>query len=183
MSFPALFDTNVLYGAILNDYILTLADRGLFRPLWSKGIMDELRTNLTRAAEDSRLVEKRVATMKTYFPDAMVEGYESMVDSMTNHPKDRHVLAAAVRGGAEILVTFNLKDFPEAATSVFDIEVVHPDDFLLDQLDLHSGSTLQGLVDLVESYDSPAMTMDDLLLALTRAGTPRFVAAVRDRIG
>ena len=92
------------------------------------------------------------------------------------------MLAAAVRGGAEVLVTFNLKDFPDACVEPFDLEVVHPDDFLLDQLDLHNGPTLRGLVELVESYDSPAMTIDDFLLALTRTGVPRFVDAARSRI-
>lgn len=101
---------------------------------------------------------------------------------MTNHPKDRHVLAAAVRGGAEVLVTFNGKDFPVDSTSAYDVEVVHPDEFLLDQLDLHPGATIRALEEVVSNYDSPAMTMDDYLLALARAGVPQFADAVRDRL-
>lgn len=180
MSFPALLDTNVLYGALLNDFFLELADRGLYRPLWSADILEELRRNLIRGGEGDRLVEKRIATMATYFPDAMVDGYESLIPSMTCDPKDRHVLAAAVRGGAEVLVTFNLRDFPEASTAPFDVEVVHPEDFLLDQLDLHHAPTLRALVELVDGYNSPAMTIDDYLLVLTRAGVPRFADAARD---
>lgn len=182
MSFPALVDTNVLYGALLNDFLLELADRGLFRPLWSANILEELRRNLVRAGEDQRLVDKRISTMTTYFPDAMVDGYESLIPTMGCDAKDRHVLAAAVRGGAEVLVTFNLKDFPLSSTDPFDVEVVHPDDVLLDQLDLHHAPTLRALVELVAGYDSPKMTIDDYLLALTRAGVPQFAAAARERL-
>lgn len=182
MSFPAFFDTNVLYGALVNDFILELADRGLFRPLWSSDVMAELRRNLVRATEDEALVEKRVSTMERYFPDAMVAGYEDLVPIMTNDEKDRHVLAAAVRGGAEVLVTFNLKDFPPRSVEPFDLEIVHPDDFLLDQLDLYHAPTLRALVELVEGYDSPAMTIDDYLLALTRAGLPKFADAARSKL-
>lgn len=67
MSFPAFFDTNVLYGALINDFILELADRGLFRPLWSKDVMAEGSKNLVANGEDPSLVEKRVATMEHYF--------------------------------------------------------------------------------------------------------------------
>lgn len=182
MSFPALFDTNVLYGALLNDCILTLADYGLFRPLWSADILRELRRNLSAAVEDEQLIDKRIATMEQYFPDAMVAGYEPLIDRMTNDPKDRHVLAAAVRGGAEVLVTFNGADFPAASTTDFDVEVVHPDAFLLDQLDLYQGPTLRALEELIRNYDSPAMTIDDLLLSLARAGVPQFADTAREKL-
>ena len=182
MSFPAFFDTNVLYGALLNDFILELSDRGLYRPLWSADILEELRRTLINAGEDAGLIGKRISTMTTYFPDAMVDGYDSLIPTMTCDPKDRHVLAAAVRGGAEVLVTFNLKDFPPASTASFDVEIVHPDDFLLDQLDLYHAPTLRALVELVEGYDSPAMGIDDYLLALTRAGVPRFADAARAKL-
>lgn len=68
MSFPAFFDTNVLCGALPNDFILELADRGLFRPLWSKDVLFELAKNLVKNGEDPALAEKRVGTMEHYFP-------------------------------------------------------------------------------------------------------------------
>ena len=182
MSFPAFFDTNVLYGALLNDFVLELADRGLFRPLWSEDVLTELTKNLVRNGEDAKLVEKRVGTMRRYFADAMVTGYGDLVPTMTNDVKDRHVLAAAVRGGAEVLVTFNTKDFPVESVETFDLEVVHPDDFLLDQLDLYHAPTLRTMVELVEGYDSPTMVMDDFLLALARAGVPKFADAARAKL-
>lgn len=181
MSFPALFDTNVLYGALLNDFVLWLADRGLFRPLWSADIIEELRVNLLEHGEDPELVEKRVAAMTTYFPDAMVTGYESLINGLACDEKDRHVLAAAIRANAEVLVTFNVKDFPPESVATFDIEIVHPDDFLLDQLDLYPGPTVGTFRQLVETYDSPEMTSEDLLLSLSRT-VPGFSAALRDHL-
>lgn len=183
MSFPAFFDTNVLYGALLNDLILELADRGLFRPLWSQDVLFELTKNLVKNGEDPKLVTKRVGAMERYFADAMVTGYDDLVPSMTNDEKDRHVLAAAVRGGAEVLVTFNTRDFPAESVEPFDLEVVRPDDFLLDQLDLYPGPTIRALSELVEGYDSPEMDVSDFLMALTRAGVPRFVEATRSMLG
>lgn len=178
MSFPAFFDTNVLYGALLNDVILWLADRGLFRPLWSADVLDELSRNLVRNGVDAELTAKRVDTMRTYFPDAMVEGYEDLISGLTCDPKDRHVLAAAIRANAEVLVTFNLKDFPEESLARYDVEVVHPDDFLLDQLDLYPGATVGVVRSLLAAYNSPRMMADDLVRALGTADVPKFAAAL-----
>ena len=174
MSFPAFFDTNVLYGTGLNDLLLRLADRGAFRPLWSAAVLEELSRNLLKNGERPGLVERRIATMRSYFPDAMVDGYEDLVAGMTCDPKDRHVLAAVVRANAEVLVTFNLKDFPSSSIDPFEIEVVHPDNFLLDQLDLFPGLVVAALKELVAVYENPAVTIDQLLQSLARAGVAKF---------
>lgn len=178
-TFPALFDTNVLYGAYLNDLILWLAERGLYRPLWSEEILEELEANLVANGEEPALVAKRLGAMRAHFPDAVVSGHTLLVDAMTCHPKDRHVLAAAVRGDAEVLVTFNLKDFPPECVATFDVEIVHPDTFLLDQLDLYPGPTVAVLQQLVRDYSRPEMSIDDLLVALAGAGVPEFARSVR----
>lgn len=120
MSFPAFFDTNVLYGATLNDLLLWLADAGAFRPLWSSDVLEELERNLVANGFDKAAIEHRIATMEKYFPDAMIDGYDDLIDGMKCEPKDRHVLAAAVRAHAEVLVTFNLKDFPTESTERFE---------------------------------------------------------------
>ena len=128
MTFPALLDTCVLYPAYLCDTLLRLAEAEAYRPLWSADILTELRRNAVEAGIPADLVDRRVAQMSHSFPDAMVTGYDSLIDGMTNDPKDRHVLAAAVRANAEVIVTFNLRDFPEPALKPYDILDVHPDD-------------------------------------------------------
>jgi len=115
------------------------------------------------------------------FPDAMVEGYEDLIDGMSCDPKDRHILAAAVRANAELLVTFDVNDFPDESTSAFDIVVVHPDDFMLDQLDLFPGLTIRCLRQLTDAYDAPSVSMDELLQWLTNAGLPKFTQEVSTR--
>jgi predicted nucleic acid-binding protein len=182
MAFPALLDTCVLYPQYLSDTLLTQADEGTFRPLWSSDILDELGRNLRENASLSQeQVDHRVDRMRRAFPDAQVSGYEALIGGMTNHVKDRHVLAAAVRGNAEVLVTFNLKDFPEVALKPFDIAAVHPDEFLLDQLDLYPGVVLGCLEDQVNRYTriNGPMSINELLRPLEKAGVPRFAEEVR----
>jgi hypothetical protein len=109
----------------------------------------------------------------------MVTGYESLIDGMTNDGKDRHVLAAAVRANAEVLVTFNVRDFPEPSLKSYDISAVHPAEFLLDQLDLYPGVTLDVLRRQADAYRREPFTVPGILVLLERAGVPQFAAEVR----
>jgi predicted nucleic acid-binding protein len=169
--FSVVLDTCVLYPAYLRDTLLRLAAAELYRPLWSTAILDELVTNLRGKAGDDRA--QRVRTnMSTSFPDAHVAGYDALIPSMTNDPKDRHVLAAAVRSTASAIVTFNLGDFPPEAVDPYDIEVLHPDAFLLNQLDLAPGAALQVLRRQVAGYREPTMDLFALAGALERCGCP-----------
>jgi predicted nucleic acid-binding protein len=178
-TFPALFDTNVLFGFHLNDVILGMAERGLFRPLWSERILEELSDNLTEHGLPEASAERRISAMRRAFPDATVSGFDDLIATMTNDPKDRHVLAAGIRANCEVLVTFNLKDFPDESVAAYDIEIVHPDKFLLDQLDLYPGPTVGVLRQVIADYSSPTLEMEDLLVRLADAGVPEFASAVR----
>jgi predicted nucleic acid-binding protein len=97
VAFPAFLDTCVLYPAYLCDTLLRLAEVSAYRPLWSTQVLDELRRNLVERGLPPDRVDRRITQMTRSFPDAMVTGYESLIDGMSNDPKDRHVLAAAVR--------------------------------------------------------------------------------------
>ena len=149
--FPAFLDTCTLYGAYLCDSLLRLAEAGTYRPLWSADVLDELERALVARGLENKAVTHRIGEMRRAFPDAEVRGYENLVETMTCDPKDRHVLAAAVRSDAAVLVTFNTDDFPDTSTAAYDITVVHPDDFLLDQLDLYPGHTVAALRDQARS--------------------------------
>lgn len=133
--FPVFLDTCVLLKPYLCDTLLSIAECRIYRPLWSKHVLDELDRNLRKRGATAEQTAHRIDQMTRHFPDAQVAGYEHLIDSMENHPKDRHVLAAAVRGGAEVLVTENLKDFPATALERYDIVAVHQDDFLQDQFE------------------------------------------------
>lgn len=178
MAFPAFLDTCVLYPAYLCDTLLRLAVAGAYRPLWSADVLDELRRNLVRRGIDPSRVDRRIIQMNRAFPDATVRGYETLVSGMENDPKDRHVLAGAVRANAEVVVTFNTKDFPAAALKPYDLLAVHPDEFLLDQLDLYPGLTLAVLEEQAASYQREPTTVPEVLALLERTGVPQFAAEV-----
>lgn len=93
MAFSAFLDTCALYPAYLCDTLLRLAEADAYRPLWSKDVLDELRRSLVGRGIQPDKVDHRLREMCRAFPDAMVTGYESLVDGMANHPKDRHVLS------------------------------------------------------------------------------------------
>jgi len=177
--FPAFLDTCVLYPAYLCDTLLRIAEASAYRPLWSSDVLAELRRNLIDRGIPAQRVDRRIAHMARSFPDALVDGYESLIDGMTNDPKDRHVLAAAVRANVEVLVTFNMSDFPEPALKPYDVVAVHPDEFLLDQLDLYPGITVEVMRQQAASYRREPTTVSGVLVLLERAGVPRFAAEVR----
>lgn len=131
MPFAAILDTCVLYPAHLRDTLLRLAERGLYRALWSPDIVIELRRNLIEVI-DPDAVDRLLDQMRVAFPEAEVTGYGPLIDELRCHPKDRHVLAAAVRSDAGAIVTFNIGDFPDDSVEPHDIEALHPDTFLLD---------------------------------------------------
>ena len=106
VAFPAFLDTCVLYPAYLCDTLLRLAEASAYRPLWSADVLAELWRNVIERGIPPKRVDRRPAHMTRSFPDALVTGCESLIDGMTNHPKDRHVLTAAVRANAEVNVTF-----------------------------------------------------------------------------
>ena len=175
MAFPVFFDSCALFGGTLNDTLLRLGELGAYRLMWSEDILQELERNLAERVSEPAAA-RRVGGMRAAFPDAAVVDYSDLVDSMNCHPKDRHVLAAAVRGRAEVLVTFNLKDFPPAAIRGHAITVLHPDDFLLDQLDLHPALVRTALSSQVADAQRPPLTVPRLLGILSRSGVPRFAA-------
>lgn len=179
--FPVFFDTCVLLKSYVCDTVLSIAEDGLFRPLWSTHVLDELERNLIKRGATAAQVAHRVDQMRVHFPDACVQGYEALIDVMTNHPKDRHVAAAAIRGSAELLVTENLKDFPGQALDAYDLTAVSQDEFLLDQLDLAQGVVLASLHRQVSRYRREPRTVSDLLAILEGPGSnlPGFARSCR----
>jgi predicted nucleic acid-binding protein len=178
--YSAFFDTCVLYKSYLCDTILTLAESNLFRLMWSDDVLYELDRNLrTRIA--SQHVAHRLHQMRVSFPDANVENYANLIPAMTNHPKDRHVLAAALKGRADALVTENLRDFPESACAAYDVQVIHPDEFLLDQLDLDPETVMAALRRQVLRYSREPSSVAALvdLLAKPGFGCPQFAESAR----
>lgn len=112
--------------------------------------------------------------------DALVTGFEPLIGSLhLPDLDDRHVLAAAIRARAQIIVTFNLRDFPTDVLSQWDVEAKHPDDFLVDQFHLDAISVHKAVQAVADSWQRPPGTVDDVLDRLDLAGLPQTAAVLR----
>lgn len=169
MSRPTVvLDACVLIPIRLATTLLWLAEAGLFQPLWSAQLLDEVERNLPQLGVAPENAARRVASMRDAFgAEAMVEGFEDLIEEMTCDPKDRHVLAAAVHDHADAVVTFNLKDFPASAADPYGVEVLHPDTFLLQLLGSDPDATLAALSVNVQDLRKPPETLVGWLRALT----------------
>jgi predicted nucleic acid-binding protein len=182
MHFPVFLDTCVLYPIVLTDTMLRVAEQSVFRPHWSDDVMSELRRNLAlieQIGEDG--AGRRIAAMNRAFPDAMVSGYEALIPGMECDPKDRHVMAAAVHSECQVVVTYNLKDFPTEEMAKHQLEVVHPDVFLLDQLDLYPEAVYIALRRQSEESARPQLTALQLMASFEKLELRDFAAELRRR--
>lgn len=184
-TYGGLLDACVLVPMVLADTLLRIAERGVYRPLWSGPILDETRAAVVRVHPgiDHDLVERRLRMMNEAFEDALVTGWEPLAAGLTvPDPDDRHVVAAAVCGGAQTIVTTNLKDFPEDVLAPLDLVGIHPDDFLLDQLDLAPPTVLDVIREQAACMTRPPLSVRDVVARLARAGVPSFADEVARRL-
>ncbi|RFS81821.1 PIN domain-containing protein [Actinomadura spongiicola] len=182
MAFVVIYDANVLYGNTLRDLLIRLAQADLVQAKWTHAILDEMFGNL--AADHPGIPPERLARlrglMNAAVRDCLVEGYEPLMEGLKlPDPGDRHVLAAAIKVGAQVIVTSNLRDFPAADMEVWNLEAKSPDDFVLDQITLDDRVVWACVQQIVDSRMNPPETVDDVLSALERAGLVESVAALR----
>lgn len=176
--FAALLDASVLYPMYLRDTLLRVADQGLYRPIWSVDILKEVGDALQQSAGLApEVVSGLLALIRQHFPDSEIRSHEGLIPKLElPDPDDRHVLAAAIKGNAEVLVTANVRDFPPRLEEEFGVTVQSPDAFLLERLSEDSVPVLRALEEQVFPYTNPPMSVDGLLDRLGLAG---FAAAVR----
>lgn len=182
MAFIVIYDANTLYPAPLRDLLIRLARTGVVQARWTSLILDEVFRSLAPNRPDlspERLQRTR-RLMEQAIPDVAVEGFEPLIGSVDlPDPDDRHVLAAAIKAGAQAIITHNLKDFPAEKLSSYNIEAMDPDTFVLDLLDLAPGAVLQALNEQQRSLGRPPQTMNELLETLSRNGLRRSVMEIR----
>jgi len=177
--FKAVLDANVLYPFTLRDTLLRAASAGLFQICWTAQILEETCRNLVTAGVMSAEKSVRLrAVMEKAFPEAMVIGYKKLILSMRNQKKDRHVAAAAVKAGADIIVTSNLKDFRELPDG---IKARSPDDFLCSVFGLDPDGIVELLKEQAADLRKPPRSFEDLLNGLEKI-VPRFTANIRRSI-
>ncbi|PJE98240.1 PIN domain-containing protein [Streptomyces carminius] len=182
MAFVALYDANVLYLSTLRDLLIRIAQEGLVQAKWTDRILDETFSNLKakRPDLDPARLDRTRTVMTRAVRDCMVKGYEPLIAALElPDPDDRHVLAAAIRAKAQIIVTFNLKDFPDDGLSPWDVEAKHPDAFIEDQIGLDPATVYALVCQIADSWKKPPGTVQDVLAPLERDGMVASVAALR----
>ena len=176
--FTAIFDACMLYPAPLRDLLLQLATTGLFRAKWSADIHEEWITAVLRERKDLKRaqLDRTRELMDAHTHDCVVTGHEALISALQlPDPGDRHVLAAAIRGRADVVVTSNLTDFPKAVLSSYDIEAQHPDDFLAHLIDLAPPAVCVAARVCRGRLKNPPVTVDQYLAALERLRLPQTV--------
>lgn len=181
--FVAVFDACVLYPAQLRDLLIRVALSDLFKARWTDRIHDEWMRNLAANRPDitfEQLVRTR-ALMDQSVPDCLVTGYEPFIEHLVlPDPDDRHVLAAAIRAQAGVIVTLNLRDFPKHVVSAHGISVQHPDQFLSHLFDLAPAAVCEAVQGMRLSLRNPPKTTRELLDDLLRVGLPSTVALLAE---
>lgn len=184
MAFTALFDANVLHPASLRDLLVRVAASGLFRAKWSSEILDEVFDSVMRVNPEldrSRLDVTRALMIKAV-PDCLVTGYEPLIEAIElPDPDDRHVLAAAIRCNAGVIVTSNLKDFPADVLEPYNIEAQSPDVFMLHLLEIARDDVIMAMTKQAAALSRPPMTFDELLDRLSQVGLSRTIATIRGK--
>ena len=167
----ALLDANVLYPAALRDLLLYLAVEKLYQPRWTDTIHDEWIRNVLKNRPDlspTRLARTR-SLMNKSITGSLIGGYESLMPALElPDPGDRHVLAAGIKAKADVLVTYNLKDFPESAIEPYALKVWHPDQFLGYLLLENRADFLKAVKIQRRNLSKPPMSVSDLLAVLKK---------------
>lgn len=160
------------------DILLQFSHDGLYRARWSREILAEWRRNLLALRPELEpSIDRQVELMDIGFPESVVEGFERLIPALDlPDPDDRHVLAAAIKCGAQHIVTENLRDFPEEVLAEFDIEPVTADEFLTRTFDLYTLESFTVLNGIRSRYANPAYTPAEFVLDLTAKGLPKLAA-------
>ena len=182
MTFTVVYDANVLYPNTLRDLLIRTAQSGIVQAKWTREILGEMATALKRNRPDipAARVDRLCDLMNRAVRDCLVSGYEPLMEGLKlPDPGDRHVLAAAIKSGAQVIVTRNLKDFPATDLEPWGIEAKSPDAFVLDQVGI-KGRVVAGCVrQIADSRVNPPESVEDVLSQLERDGLVESVAALR----
>jgi hypothetical protein len=179
--FTAIFDACVLYPAPLRDFLMWLGLSGRFRARWSRDIHEEWKRNLLLNRPDltRAQVDRTSDLMDCAIPDGLVNEYEELIAGLTlPDPDDCHVLAAAIRCGASVIVTFNQRDFPADVLASYGVESQHPDEFVENLFDLDAAAVVAAAQRQRAQLKNPPIDVDHYLEILFRQGLVQATKAL-----
>ncbi|MEU4389791.1 PIN domain-containing protein [Kribbella sp. NPDC023855] len=160
---PTVFlDANVLRGQLTTDVVLSIAHTDLYRPRWSAEVLDEVKRNRPEKVTAER-TDARFAQMAKAFPKAMVKNYEHLMPEMQADEKDKHVLAAAVRSGSDVLVTENVKDFHPPTAGLHAMKIQRTSEFLGRLVDEEPQLVIEAMQTMVDRNRRPPQSIPELI--------------------
>lgn len=178
----AVLDSCVLYPAPLRDLLMHLALVDLFRARWTDEIHAEWMRSVLESRPDLTLAQltRTKELMNLHVRDSVVTNYENLIETLRlPDAGDRHVLAAAIHAGADLIVTFNLRDFPAAALESFAIEAVHPDAFLISLIETDAALFALAAERQRASLKNPPKTREEFLQTLENQGLTETIGKLR----
>jgi predicted nucleic acid-binding protein len=181
--YVAVLDACALYPAPIRDLLLSLAHADLYHAKWRDDIQNEWVNNLLAKRTDltREQLEKTCRDMTAAVPDCMVSNYEFIIPTLVlPDADDRHVLAAAIKCNADAIVTTNLKDFPQATLDQHGIEVQHPDDFVMNQIELSESVALAAIKAQRARLRNPTKTASELIAIFEQQLLPQTAAYLRE---
>ncbi|GAA2500782.1 PIN domain-containing protein [Actinocorallia cavernae] len=181
MAFVVIYDACVLYPNTLRDLLIRVSQRGFVRARWTELILDEVDRSIERGYNIApEALARRRSLMNQAVPDCLVTGFEPLIEGLKlPDTDDRHVLAAAIRAGAQVIVTNNRKDFPPDYLADWDIERKSADEFMMDLIGLDDRVVYACVQEIATSWRRPPQTFDDVLGQLEKSGLTQSVAALR----
>ena len=188
--FTVLVDACSLVPALNRNFLLSLAEAEFFRVRWSLRILDETEQAVSKILRERGVVDSAQRAvlarkaMEQAFEDASVSGYESLIGCLENlpDPEDAHVIAAAVRTRASIIVTENIKHFPNRVLVPLDLEAKTADAFIADTISLDTGRAVAAVRTMRERLRKPEKTAEVLLLDMEVQGLTQTVDALREHL-
>ncbi|CAM2154589.1 PIN domain-containing protein [Pararobbsia alpina] len=181
-NFTVVYDACVLYPAPLRDLLMHLALTDLYRARWSDMIHDEWTRSLLAKRTDLKpeAVQRTRELMDAHIRDGKVSNFEHLIGVIDlPDPDDRHVVAAAMHAGAELIVTMNVRDFPKERIAKHNVCVQHPDDFIVDLMDLNRQRVLEAIARHRKSMRRPPKTAAEYLDTMSNQGLLQMVDALR----
>ncbi|MFW7382385.1 MAG: PIN domain-containing protein [Oligoflexus sp.] len=166
-NFSVIYDACVLYPNALRDFLMWLSLEGFYKAKWTRMIHDEWTRNLNKNHPQTctlEKLEKIVSTMNTAVPDALIEGFEDLIPSVSlPDPDDRHVLAAAIKEKAQVIVTDNISDFPTPDVAKWDVEAQTADDFVLNCWNIAPAAVVNALTNMSNNKKHPPMSVLEII--------------------
>ncbi|MGB9112275.1 MAG: PIN domain-containing protein [Acidimicrobiales bacterium] len=183
MAYVVVYDACVLHDPAIRDLLIRCATKRQlnFRAHRSDEILDEMVRSILRRRPDldEHRLQRTREMMNESVADCLVTDFRQLIDAVVlPDPKDRHVVACAIKAQAQAIVTENLSDFPEEALVPFDIEAVHPDEFVLGLFDLNPAVVATVFQEQVNDLRKPPTTMTDAIDIVRQRGLPRTADAL-----